>query len=470
MRFALPLARCCSRSLTVLAAALALSASLAGHALAGGSDPIEDCLWDNGASLNGAQFDGQISHIGGGHPTGTKAADDFTLCEGEVHKLRSIEVTLATNAPVGTDKAKVELYDDCNGLPGKLLHRLTVFSAEQLETLPTGDRLVRYTFVIEDQPNRADACIILRGGTYWLTAYGYADNFNHSLTYFAQSSTGVKGRPAVKAVGQTPLRPGTKDINAPWIPVDGCCLGCEDLAFKVNGESCKVLFDNGPAARGQLAGGLRSEYSPSVRDSRAADDFVVNPCEEVRVCYIEGCIFTNCPTPTVIAEIYANECKLPGERPLFRVKSSHITPLDFSYSDSHGTYQAYRVGFDLWVDDTDPIILSGANAGYWLSIAVRDNYSANERSFVCFADRCETPCDVKFNPAAQTDRMGLTPFWISGTQNRDLSFLIAADKLTPHPAPGNGSTRTCRADINHNGITDADDIFTFIDSFFQGCP
>jgi hypothetical protein len=297
------------------------------------------------------------------------------------------------------------------------------------------------------------------------------------LSYFAQSVTSVTGRPGVKTSGIVGSEPDHPVFTGPWAGFDDCCLGCSDLAFTIEGKSCSVLFDTGPAATGGGAGGVVSEYSEGVRDSRGAGDFVINPCEHVRVCYIEGCVLTNCTDFAALAEIFPTACRVPGGdpsagvagEPLAAMKSTSIVALGTSVMYQGRRLYAYRVCFNLWLEGQPQVFLDGG--GYWLAISVVDTYSSEERALLCFNESCESPCLVKFNPATSIDRMSVSPAWQS-LPGLEVSFLIAGEPLFVRDNPGNQtpSTPACVVDFDHNGLVDVDDLFSFIDAFFAGCP
>ena len=476
------------------ALALALLAFLALAAPARAQ--IDDaCLWDNGDPNAPALFDGQLSMLGGGVPFGAKAADDFTLDEGSIHTIESVSVVMSTNALPGLEKAKVEIYSDCNGCPDRLLRKFTVHHTETLGALADGYRIVRFTFVIAEQPTDDGSLseLILPGGTYWITGVGRTDGNDQTLAYFGTSREPVKGHTPKKILGAPSMDPAEFFFPGPWLDTAECCIGCTDLSFRVRGRSCKVLYASGPADLSS-PGGIVSEFSEGVRDSRGAGDFAISPCHTVRVCYIEGCIYTNCVGFSAIAEIYANACHTPAGSPgrsaLFTAKATSIEPLDSTVVISGTRLSAYRVRFNLFNDGS--IVLPGG--GYWLSIAVYDTFSNGERALFCFSSRCRPACQVDFNPAAAADALSLASggTW-SSLPGREVSFLIAGERIDrmytsgqggDSPTGGNsGGSGTgsggngggdggaaCIADFNRDGRLWVDDIFDYLDAWFQGCP
>ncbi|HVU64335.1 MAG TPA: hypothetical protein VHC70_10185, partial [Phycisphaerales bacterium] len=81
-----------------------------------------DCTYVNGP-YDGR--DGQLSHLGGASPHGTKAADDFYLCDNFVYDLKTFSATILTTTFQGLVKPVGEIWSDCNGCPGDLLYTFT---------------------------------------------------------------------------------------------------------------------------------------------------------------------------------------------------------------------------------------------------------------------------------------------------------------------------------------------------------
>jgi hypothetical protein len=454
-----------------------------------------DCLWENG------EWDGQdaqASHEGGAFPQGVKAADDFYLCEGFVYNLDSISGWLCTDTLPALYKARLELYSDCNGKPAELLYTFKNAVVEPTTLVFDGFYLVKYTFNVADQgdPSRDSrndlACIrniVLKGGTYWVSLIGISDNRCITMpnmcdsSFFATTGYGViKGSVAHKIEGNEPVHWNQFDYSGQsWEPLDACCIGCTDLAFTVCAEPCKILIDNGHADANDQGGsrrvGDRSERSTSpTRNSRAADDFVVPPCNDLLVCYIEGCIYSNCvpnqdgsPGFTGWYDIYDNDCKKPsyvlGNEPV--AKGSHTCIVDLGYSvtiDGRSGLTAYRVEFHKL-----NVRLAGGKQ-YWISINAQDTFGQNERAYFCYNADCRRPdCLIRFNPGHIIGGLrsdgNLRSQWES--VGRDFSFLVAGE-----PVDGNGSASTpaCAADFNNDGASSLDDLFGFLQAWFAGCP
>lgn len=459
-----------------------------GASIFGAGDPSCNCLgWDNGSWDN---VDGQASHLGGGIPDGAMAADDFYLCEGQVHQLRSVSGFLITNSIPALRKAKAILWSDCNGCPKDELYTFTEFEPiTAAQSLGNGFYLVEYKFVMANQFEDDEKSIVLHGGVYWLSLVGKTDNqcltMNMcDISFFATTGNGtVKGSVARKIDGVPTGNWGQYSFLSScggtygWNPVDNCCIGCTDLAFTICADPCKVLIDNGSQITQQTAsGGAQSEKSinNSSRNTRAADDFVINPCSDFRVCYIEGCIYTNCDNFTGFFEIYRNDCKLPdfyfGDTPVAGSDSAtKVVDLGFSVT-INGTpnLRAYRVEFH----NLSFILARGYS--YWISVGAIDTFSFTERAYFCCNYDCRRlGCLTRFNRGVKltTAQQGSHPSspvgWVDA--GCDFAFKIAGDYLTIRDGSGNSGT-ACVADIDASGDVTPTDLFTFLDAWFTGCP
>jgi hypothetical protein len=453
------------------------------------------CTWINGA-FDGR--DGQVSHLGGAVPSGQKAADDFFLCEGYVYDLRSISATLLTTTFQGLVKPRLELYADCDGCPAQLLYtfdRPTVTETGQsLGTAFDGRplRVVNVTFDVNNEVTLANRNIVLKGGNYWISIYGTTDNLCQApmnmcdVTYWGTTGPGIKGLPAKKINGLP--TPTYNQFNFPsgcgptgWRSVtDDCCIGCTDLNFTVCATICKILNNNGGAQR-QVAGevvGSTSQFavgSFSAFETRSADDFVVPPCSDFRVCYIEGCVLTNCPTFDGAFEIYSNDCRKPSYAlhgtPLFSgYTATKIIDLGYSAVIEGRTLRAYRLEFH----DLNFTLTGGRQ--YWISVGVRYTFSINERAYFCYNADCARSCLIRWNDGRvltnstidfDAAAQGLnTPGW--ARVGRDFSFLIAGSHVGGG-VPGS-AVPSCAADFNVDGTVNAQDIFDYLAAWFTGCP
>lgn len=452
-----------------------------------------ECLWENG-DWDGR--DAQASHEGGAFPQGVKAADDFYLCEGFVYDLHSISGYLCTDSLPALYKARLELYSDCNGKPDRLLYTFKNFVVNPTGQFVDGFELVGYTFNIPDQGDPSTdnenelACIrniVLKGGTYWVSLIGISDNRCITMpnmcdsSFFATTGNGViKGSVAHKIEGvDTGHWNQFSYSGQEWEPLDECCIGCTDLAFTVCATPCKILIDNGGADADDSGGrrvGDRSERSTSpTRNSRAADDFVVNPCNDLLICYIEGCIYSNCspsqdgsPGFTGWFDIYDNDCKWPsyvlGRDPVATGRHTCIVDLGYSVTiDGRPGLNGYRVEFH------DLSVRLAKGKQYWISINAQDTFSQNERAYFCYNADCDRSCLIRFNPGHIIGGLRSDGLLRTSWENvgRDFSFLIAGDNVADD---GTSSQPTCAADFNRDGQSSLEDLFGFLNAWFTGCP
>lgn len=478
-----------------------------------------DCPDDANSWWNGEWdgIDGQVSHEGGGAPNGAVAADDFFLCEGYIHNLKSIAVTVLNNSQFGLNRARLEIYSDCNGCPDELLYVLKTHSVSSQGSAGNGFNEYIYTFDINagqtgtcpGEDLRGTFCgtggvdatcvhnIALRGGTYWLSVVGKTDGQMTDLTFWATTGNQanapfneIKGSVAKKREGTAPANWNDPYIyTSDWESVEECCVGCTDLAFRVCFESCKILLDNGYDIGSISTGnpgvneeGARSERSGLIRNSRAADDFVVPPCADFELCHIEACVYTNCdPAFRGFYEIYRNDCRLPdfefGDSPYCSGYATKRVCLGYEVSiDGVSGLDAYRLEFH---KIQGCVLPSGQQ--YWLSVGVDDTFSFIERGYFCRNEYCEDRCPINFNPGAVLDPAagyitgGVTEWtstaefpsrWADG--GVDFAFTIAGNTLDS--ATGPNAEPVCMADANDDGTVAVDDIFTFLSAWFAGCP
>jgi hypothetical protein len=445
----------------------------------GAEEPGCDCLWFNG---DWDERDAQASHEGGAFPQGVKAADDFYLCEGFVYDLESISGYLCTDSLEQLTKARLELYSDCNGRPDELLYTFKVFEKNETGIVVDGYRLVQFVFNVEDQidddlsdnENACNSNIVLKGGTYWVSLIGLSDNRCITMpnmcdsSFFATANGGViRGSVAHKIEGEDTGHWNEFSYSSgTWEALDECCIGCTDLAFTVCATPCKILIDNGvndtDDADGRRVGSHSQRSTSGTRNSRSADDFVVNPCSDFNVCYIEGCVYTNCVGFIGWFDILGNSCKRPsyilGGSTIESGRSTCIVDLGYDVTiDGRPGLVAYRVEFH----DLDFTLDAGNQ--YWISISVQDTFSQNERAYFCYNADCDRTCLIRFNPGHRIGE-GATQ-WTS--VDRDFSFLIAGDDADRN---GSGSTPACTADFNRDGTATVQDLFDFLSSWFAGCP
>lgn len=456
------------------------------------------CLWDNGHPDLGMgkgsviPNSAQISHIGGGVPNSAKVADDFEFPNGFVHKVSNFRGEMLTNTLPFLRKAKLEFYEDCNGVPAdEPFAKFT--DGVIVNTVPAVDNydVVTWEFDLCDEHLWLDG-----GKTYWVSLIAVTDNVTPDLSFWLTTTTGTDGKATLgsvphKAEGTPPApTPGGNPKPTsyqPWHAADGCCLGCVNMAFRMTGESCKVLWDNGPVAQGANAGGIASGANGAAT-ARAVDNFVVPPCEPVEICTIEAFVWTNCEPPTAFIEIYRDApCSLnydfdppvsqrigPETTPIFRCERSDIWSVmrtDKSITIGGVVYHGYRLFFA-------DIGLTLQPGTYWLSAGVNGTGSFAQSAFFAFNDPlCPNPgCGIKVGPGYSRR---VTPLpgtaWLEGQRDFAFTLSIRTERrmmmdMTGSPQGAPTNTPACNADVDNNGEVDADDIFRYLDAWFAGCP
>ncbi|MFN7021192.1 MAG: hypothetical protein ACK4WH_07690 [Phycisphaerales bacterium] len=471
-------------TLSVLASAAALCAASAAPA-----GPPSRCCdpWDNGG------YDGrgaQTSQVGFNQDWlnfGRITLDDFWLCEGNVYKVETLRAVLCTDSIV--PKATVVILRDCDGRPDlspegvvAIADSIPIVTSSQplgfeciagevsiTETGQTTDEGFRIIDVSAAFPG-----LWLKGGAYWVAVYGYsgtADPDEQFFWGFANDGV-VRGRPGVFYDSEF----GT------LTDVDQLCCDCTDFAFCIEAQTCKILLDNGGPDVSRLAPSFASPGSV-FRESRAADDVVIAPCQDRRLCFFEGYLLTNCDPPVARLEVYDNGCKLPATfspPARFNADCLHDTGVALNLGGTR-PYKLYKAQFwDLRASDGSPFVLQeGKN--YWFSLYGVGTGSQIQNAYFVGAERCDLRCDGRtgrFNPAAVSGLgIGLTDFSWRSTADFfhapfDLAFLIATDDAPFRAAqtPPDRGTRTCVVDLNNDGVVSLQDLFEFLGRWYSGCP
>jgi hypothetical protein len=396
----------------------------------------------------------------------TRTADDFYLCPG-IHRIDSIGVTMFSDSLFLT--ALVELYDDCNGVPGALLGSFAA-SVSDTGTIFQGLRVLSI--------NAPTPSLWLDGGkSYWLSAVGIGSLDGSDNWYWGTSGGPEAGDPpgAPNSIRGKPayFRAPSQGLTD-WTPSEQAGCGCTDFAFTIRGESCKVLHDNGPpqpAAAPDLTG-APSIISTTSSDSRAADNFRVPPCAEFggeRVCFIEATIYTNCSPVRGVVQVFANDCGLPTAAALFSGVFSKVIDLGYNVTLGGSSLRAYAIQ----VHDPGWFLPDGRN--YWISVAVQGSGGFNQRAHMAAntADCGGPDCTIRISQSAVRGSGVGSPEWTL-IENylqapRDLSFRIAAAQPQTIAAAGD-SEEPCLADADRDGDVDVTDIFSFLSRWFQGCP
>jgi len=424
-----------------------------------------ECFWDNGEPpLDGTAANGLLSHLGGGAPLGAKAAEDFYLLPGEVHRINGFTGYLLTDSHAQIRHAKIEFYNDCDGRPdGEPFATFDESSVVTVTPSSNGFDLVTFFFDLCEEG------LWLEGGrSYWVAFYGVTDNQMTDLSFWAideaSGPSALAGVPPVKADGVATGTWGEFDFG-PWEPAQECCIGCVNLAFKLRGESCKVLWDNGRPDLGAGKGGSPSGANRS-RVSRTADNFVTPTCDDELVCLIQAWVWTNCSPVNGFIEIYENDCKLPFNPPVFSAAPTRVIPTGATALIEGAVYQGYCLELEMpgWT------LLAGRN--YWLSAGAHSTGNFSTRAFFANAAR---PCDEcpapRITPGARRDTSPTPTPWAFTT--RDYAFRVAVRKtetLLPALDPGTPPGPNCVADADDSGVVEVTDIFAFLAAWFAGCP
>jgi hypothetical protein len=455
-----------------------------GAAFAGGPPPSACCYpWDNGRPDGNGGQSSQIGVTDDWRPLVGVSFDDFWLCEGQVHHINAVSGTLNVAALIDP-KAIVVILPDCNGLPD-ITKPLAVaglagtrFDVDQedvpfilgrveLATLgpPDGDgyRPIGVTAVFDAKG------LALKGGAYWITIFGVSANLNPLDEFFwAKTGGSIKGRPGVFFDGDT------------FRTADELCCGCTDYNFCVQGESCKILLDNGlpspefgtvhPLATPSLQNGSNTQTK-----SRAADKVVFPPCTRLDLCYVEGWMWTNCDR--IALQIFRDDCHCPndedsGSELLYAdcVMETEITATDL-------TGQSVTLKKAQWFFDRDQMaaILGGPGSGgrnLWFSLVGQGDNRQNARAYFAYGFRCDRPCDDGFGcfraaPFA-TSSWRSNDFPGTSIRGNDYALLVAVREGIRNGDPG--TVPACPADVNNSGEVTVQDLFDFLAAYFAGCP
>jgi hypothetical protein len=427
------------------------------------------CIWDNGAIPTGQAAtvaNGQLSHLGGAVVNGAKVADDFYLPPGPAYRLFGFTGALLTNSLPGVRKARLEFYEDCDGMPApspfKIFSNPAVLAAEP--GVPGFD-MVTYSFSFCADP------LLLEGGkSYWVSLIGITDGQGIDSSYWVSTTPlsnpgGTMAAGAKKSYG-VPGSTWGAFVFEPWEALDECCLGCVNFAYSLRGEVCPLVWNNGgpdysTPAGGAISGTNRAQFPPP----RAADNFIVKPCETTTVCLVETYIYTNCNPPAGFIEVYDNDCRRPGGTPLFTALASKSIPTGRSIVVEGVTYPGYKLVFT-GLNWTLP-----PGKDYWISSGSYSTGGLNSRAFFAYSAECDRQCLVQISPGATYEVIDDVRLWVPG--GRDFAFRVyrKPDPITPPSSGGGGNAQpSCPSDINHDGLSTVQDVFEFLARWFIGCP
>jgi hypothetical protein len=424
--------------------------------------------WDNGVFDERTAQASEVGVDAAGLPYRRVSADDFWLCEGSIHRIDTIRATLITNALV--PKAEVEIYENCDGVPGRLVARATARrpAASLPPTVAVGNIMVSPTTSTYNgyqvvAVTASFPALYLQGGNYFISIWGFSGTSDPIDQFY----WGTSGDSQVKGLPGIFFNSGAGSL---WTSTDDLGCGCTDFNFQVEGESCKILIDNGnPVSSATLPPGESSvePASGSSSRTRSADQFVVPPCEPQLVCYLEAYLWTNCPS--VGLELYDPACHCPVEgAPAVTLRASSVIALGPTVSGGLGSAPLKLVKAVFTQFPGRGLVLADGR-NYWLSAFGIGDASLNARALFAYAERCDRSCPVRFDPLCRASGVTSPLTWTRGS--RDHAFLIAsADDVSARRtfAPNPVDTR-CPADFNRDRVVTVQDVFDFLSVWFGGC-
>jgi hypothetical protein len=406
-----------------------------------------DCLWNSGAFDHRTAQTSVVGQYGE-----QETADDIYIQPQQVCRVDRITVTLIGDSII--PKARLRIYDDCNGAPGNQLYTLDSTQFTDTGQVYSGFRV----FTVEFDPVN----LWLQGGplgkSFWVSVMGVAATPN-DLWYWGSAGGG-------SVVIGLPGKYRFVSAGMPnWTSVADLGCGCTDFMLKIDGECCGILWDGGgpdPAVVG--ASSIITGASGGSFDTRAADDFNTPTCRDVTVCYLQAVMYSNCSPMRGRFEIYANDCQLPTGTPLFTAAFSYVRDLGYAVTIGGTSLRAYQV--ELY----DPGWVLPAGKIFWLSAVGQGGGSLQQKAYFAISSPVCSVCSTKLNSAAAQGPAISGGVWapLSQTlgQPRDLSFVIG---VRDYLGQGAGLP-TCPGDFNHDGVINSQDIFDFLTAWFSGCP
>jgi hypothetical protein len=280
------------------------------------------------------------------------------------------------------------------------------------------------------------------------------------------------GSVPVKAIGPYAPLPATP-LWGSWAPIADCCIGCVNMAYSLQGESCPIIWDNGAVDLGPTKGGSPSMDVANGVQSRTADDFVPRPCIDQQVCYIE---------------IYRNECgyaittsgnpadnrpagNLPASTPFITLTPSMVIPTNQTALINGVLMNGYQLQFF-----PPPNVILPAGQTLWLSAGGKNLGNIGGRAYFAYAADCRRNCPIRFEPGVTrtlvTGQTAGSIGWQFTNPPRDFAFRVAV-KYAPNlfgATPGPVTITHCQADVNNDGFISTQDIFDYLNAWFAGCP
>ncbi|GEM_PF-991457 len=444
--------------------------------------------WDNGYADGRG---GQLSQIGAAEdwrPFVGVSFDDFWLCEGSVYDIEHASGVIATNSL--TPKFIIAILPDCNGLPD-YLNPIAVAGLEGTRFEVDQDDVPFILGRIEQDVHRgpdADGYslieakavfdlkkLVLRGGAYWITVFGVSATLNPLDEFFWQTAGNnvARGRPGLFYDGES-LRTS-----------DELCCGCTDYNFCIEGDSCKILLDNGPPVA--VFGTVHPTAIASLQNggntasrSRAADKLVLPPCNNLDICYIEGWMWTNCDR--ISLQVFSDDCRCPSNDDLGSrlIDADCVMDTDITAQDNSGVTVTLKKAQFFFRPSTFANAIGRPplqNANLWISLVGQGDSRQNARAYFAFGNRCDRRCDDGFGcfRAAPFDINHWRSNDFPGTSVRgdDHALLVAIRADVPSDSAAGSqppSPPPCRGDFNGDGNASVQDIFDYLAAYFAGCP
>ncbi len=441
-----------------------------------------ECVWNNGdAPTNLEQINGQISHIGGGAMgmgvDALRVADDVILPPGYLHRIMAFRGLMLTNSLAPARRARMEIYEDCNGQPAAT----PFFTSRHFDVKELGLRADLF-YVVE---YRFDLCAdnlwLLGGKGYWFALIGETDRVTDDLSSWAftvPSDDSLISKLPVTAEG---MKVSYQNYAwGGWSPLCTSCPDCVNMVFKLDGYSCPIVHDNGPPdVRMATKGGIKSgPYASAVW--RARDDFVIRMCEDRQVCVLDVWVWANCDPMNGFIEIYSDDpCAAKDGPPV--VTEAAIPPI---YPPQSPTLVVDTGELLTVAGSTEPLRLYcmrliepgwtlAAGRTYWVSAGAAYTGSFATKSLFAFANRCPMPCDFMFNAPQQRRVSAVATPWSNAivAERRDLAFRLAVEPLPGGTVVAPAAEPECRADMDFDGQYGVPDIFVFLTEWFAGaCP
>ncbi len=410
--------------------------------------PAGNVWWDNGAADGLGALQSQTL----GSFT-ARVADDYILSSGRWHMVTGFKVCMFVSLDVTTPNVSLEIYNDCNGKPGALATTLLSTNVQLLASNAPfqGFGLYEVTF----NTSSFDLADLNGCSRIWLSPFGTGTG-----TYFWASAgnghvQGVQGQFKAAPYGY----PSWTDVQL----IDCCFTSCSDFCFKVIGDVCYTVKDQGEY---ELAGLPSIQFSNIDLDgARAADNFQISATEGVvAVCRVEGYLATNCDPKRVFAEIYADRCDQPTDV-LFRL----VNPV---YTLQTGvTYAGVPVYLFRW-DLPAGVILQGGN-NYWFAMAAQSTGSITDRAYFLFKKFHQNCLDIYLTEGVYRNPfMGIDTFKpvsiATGTGDplvpgpaREFAFRMYGSQvpIAAHP------TNVITGDVNGDGIVNTTDLALMLLNF-----